>query len=112
MITLGSTQFLNWADSKIENTLHRQLMCVESIHEKKVINADENKKDGTFKGRLFYAIITNQRTKMNTFYFSQANSEEARSVARGLPLFIRDYLKLKATYFCNSDEMAKCLEGE
>ena len=115
-ITLGGLQLLNWADSKMENTLHRQLMCVESIHEKKVVNAsnndDKNKKGETFKGRLFYAIITNQRTKMNTFYFSQANSDEARSVARGLPLFIRDYFKLKASYFCNSDEMTKCLEGE
>ena len=24
-ITLGGTQILNWADSKMENTLHRQL---------------------------------------------------------------------------------------
>ena len=37
IITLGGTQILNWADSKMENTLHRQLMCVESIHDKSVL---------------------------------------------------------------------------
>ena len=93
-VNIGGSQILNWADNKMENTMHRQLMLVESIYEKNVIN---NKSEGetktkskknSFKGRLFYAIITNQRTKMTTFYFSKANSEEARSVARALPFFI------------------------
>ena len=65
-ITLGGTQFLNWADTKMEHTLHRQLMCVESIYNKKVVRLDtSNKKDksDTFKGRLFYTIIPNQKRK-------------------------------------------------
>ena len=54
-------------------------MCVQSIYNKKVVKLDtSNKKDksDTFKGRLFYAIIPNQKTKMTTYYFSRANSEE------------------------------------
>ena len=49
---------------------------------------------------------------MTTFYCSNANTDEARSVARGLPLFIRDHYKLKPSYFCGSDEITKFLEGE
>ena len=67
-VTIGGTQILNWADDKLEKTLHRQLMQVESIHDKKVIMKDKegenqkNKDNNRFKGRLFYAIIPNQRT--------------------------------------------------
>ena len=62
-------------------------MCVESIYDKIVIkNAkDKDKTKNSFKGRLLYAIIPNQRTKMTTFYYLHANSDEARSVSRGLP---------------------------
>ena len=86
-VTIGGTQILNWADDRMENTMHRQLMLVESIYDKNVINKKSeetgkfNRKKNSFKGRLFYAIITNQRNKSITFYFSKANSEEARSVA-------------------------------
>ena len=68
-ITLGGTQVLNWADSKMENTFHRQLMGVESIFNKTVItNVNAKGKDKiTFRGRLFYAIIPNQKTKITTF---------------------------------------------
>ena len=110
-ITLGGTQILNWADSKKENTLHRQLMCVESIHDKFVLGHHDAPKT-TFKGRLFYAIAPNQRTKMVTYYFSTANYDEASSVAHGLPLFIKDHFKLKPSFFCGSDDIAICLEGE
>ena len=115
-ITLGGTQILNWADSKMENTLHRQLMCVESIFNKTVVKSGRDNTNGkdksTFKGRLFYAIIPNQKTKMTTFYFSHANMDEARSVARALPLFIKDYFKIKPSYFCSSEVITDCLEGE
>ena len=115
-ITIGGTQILNWADSKMENTLHRQLMCVESIYDKTVVKSgrtnDNGKDKSTFKGRLFYAIIPNQKTKMTTFYFSQANCDEARGVARGLPLFIKDHFRLEPSYFCSSDAITSCLEGE
>ena len=111
-ITLGGTQILNWTNKKKETTLHRQLMCVESIYNKTVVRHDKDKKQNTFKGRLFYAIIPNQKTKLTTFYFSSANTDEARSVATGLPLFIRDHFKIKPSFFCGSDEVTKCLEGE
>ena len=45
-------------------------------------------------------------------YFSKANSDEARSVARGMPLFIRDHFKLEPTFFCGSNEIAECMEGD
>ena len=108
-IQLTGVQVLNWADDKKESTLHRELMLVESITEKKVVKSDGTEK---FKGRLFYAIIPNQRNKSVTFYFSKANSEEARSVARGLPLFIRDHFKLEPSFFCGSNEIAECMEGD
>ena len=97
-ITLVGTHILNWTDKKLETSLHRQLMCIESICEKKVVCHDNDKKQNTFKGRLFYAVIPNQKTKLTTYYFLSANTDEARSVARGLPLFIRDYFKLKPTF--------------
>ena len=108
-ITLGGTQILNWADGQMENTLHKELMLVESIYEKTVIKSNGNTK---FKGRLFYSIIPNQKNKMTTFHFSNANADEARSVARALPLFIRDYYKLEPTFFCDTNEVTSCLEGE
>ena len=48
---------------------------------------------------------------MITFYFSKANSEEARSVARALPFFIRDHFKLEPGYFSGSEAITKCHEG-
>ena len=66
-ITLGGTQILNWADSKMENTLHRQLMCVESIFNKTVVKSGRDNTNGkdksTFKGRLFYTIIPYKKQK-------------------------------------------------
>ena len=108
-ITLGGSQILNWADADMVNTLHRELMLVESIYDKTVVKKTGNIK---FKGRLFYAIIPNQRTKMTTYYYSSGNAEEARSVARALPLFIRDYFKLEPTFFCETNEVSTCLQGE
>ena len=34
-ITLGGTQILNWRDAEMENTLHHDLMMIESIYEKR-----------------------------------------------------------------------------
>ena len=93
--TIDGVNVTNWADGNKEYTLHRQLMAVESIYDKTVINSKSKKK---FRGRLFYAIVPNQRNKSVTFYFSKANAQEARGVARGLPLFIRDYFKLDPAF--------------
>jgi len=49
VITAG-IQILNWADSKNQNTLHRPLMLVESIHTKTVVKVFGNTE---FKGRFF-----------------------------------------------------------
>ena len=108
-ITITGIQILNWADKHKEYTLHRELMQVESINEKKVINSNGT---SNFKGRLFYAIVPNQKRKSVEFYFSKANAEEARSVANALPLFIRDYFKLEPSFFCSSDCLAEALAGD
>ena len=84
-------------------------MLIQSITDKKVIKSGGTEK---FRGRLFYAIIPNQKKKLVTFYFSKVNSEETRSIARGMPLFIRDHYKLESTFFCGSNEVAECMEGE
>ena len=68
-ISVGGIQILNWTDATLETTLHRQLMSIESITEKKVIRHATDAKAKTFKDRLFYAIVPNQKNKTTTFYF-------------------------------------------
>ena len=68
-------------------------------------------KEKNFKGRLFYAIVPNRDTKCITFYFTKANALEGRGVARGLPLFIRDYCKLDPAFFCSSEALTDAMEG-
>ena len=99
----------NWANSKKNSTLLRELMSVESITKKHIIKA---KKPTTFLGRLFYAIIPNNEQKSVTFHFTKANASEGRSVARGLPLFIRDYFRLEPAFFCTSAALTEALEGD
>ena len=36
-ISLGGSQILNWADADMVNTLHRELMLVESTYDKTVV---------------------------------------------------------------------------
>ena len=104
---ITGVQLCNWSNLEKTSTLLRDLMEVESIIEKKVI---KSKKATTFKGRVFYAIIPDKRSF--TFYFTKANYHEGRSIARGLPLFIRDYFKLDPAFFCSSGSIAQALEGE
>ena len=80
-------------------------MSIESIYEKHTGTGD------FFKGRLFYAVITNSRTKSITFYCTKEFFKEGREVARGLPLFIRDHFKLDPTFFCSSDIVTESLQG-
>ena len=89
------------------STLLRDLIKVESIIEKKVI---KGKNTTTFRGRGFHAIIPNKNTV--TFYYTRANFNEGRSIARGLPLFIRDHFQLDPTFCCASEALTSTLEGE
>ena len=79
--TISGVEITSWAEGTKQHTMHRQLMTVESIYEKEIANSKTKKK---FKGRLFYAIVPNKKAKTTSFYFSKANAEEARSVARCL----------------------------
>ena len=98
----------NWANSKKTTTLLRELMAVESITEKQIL---KGKKTTKFKGRLFYAIIPNNTDKTIKFHFTKANAREGRSVARGLPCFIKDYFQLDPAFFCTSDALSESLAG-
>ena len=100
-------QLCNWSDSDRTSTLHKSLMDVQSIVEKTVVKGEKTTK---FKGRVFYAIIPNKNSY--TFYYTRANSDEGRSIARGLPLFIRDYFKLDPAFFCTSDAITSALAGD
>ena len=40
-ITVSGIQILNWCDSQKQNTLHRQLILIESIHTKIVVKNGE-----------------------------------------------------------------------
>ena len=53
-IQISGVQILNWADDKMQNTLHRELMMVESITPKKLSNLRLTSKDDYFM--LFYQI--------------------------------------------------------
>ena len=108
-ITISGIQVSNWADKTNKLTFLRELMGIESIHEKKVI---KGKSSTSFKGRLYYGIIPDSISKTVTFYCSRANYMEGRSVARGLPLFIRDYFKLEPDFFCSSEALTDALNGD
>ena len=107
--TITGIEITSWAEDTKCHTMHRQLMTVESIYEKEVANSKSKKK---FKGRLFYAIVPNKKSRSTTFYYSRANADEARSVARCLPLFIRDHFKLEPSFYCSSDAVTSALEGK
>ena len=100
-------QLCNWSNSSKTSTLLRDLMEVESITSKKIM---KGKSTTSFKGRVFYSIIPDKNS--STFYYTRANFNEGRSIARGLPLFIRDHFKLDPAFFCSSDTLTTALEGE
>ena len=106
--TVTGIQILNWADKNKETTLHCKLMGIESVNFKTVIKKSGNTK---FKGRHFYAIIPNHKRKNVTFYSSKANAEEARSVAQGMTIFIKDHFKLDTSFFCSSELFTTAEEG-
>ena len=81
--TVSDVQITSWAEGTNQITVHLQRMTVGSIYKKEVANSKSKKK---LKGRLFYAIVPNHKTKTIDFYFSQANAEEEQSVARCLAL--------------------------
>ena len=107
--TIHGVQLNNWASRNKDKTLLHELMCTESITDKKII---KGKKSTTFKGRLFYAIIPDKVMKSVTFYYSRANYFEGRSVARGLPLFIKDHFLLDPAFFCTSEAITDALDGD
>ena len=107
--TISGVRMNNWANSTITSTLLQSLMAVESITDKKVLNTKSAK---VFKGRLFYVIIPNKRDKYVTSYYTCANYDEGRSVARGLPLFIKDFSKIDPVFFCDSGFLAESFQGE
>ena len=107
--TIYGAQLNNWASSSKTETLLEVLMKVESITSKKVIKGKSTK---TFRGRLFYAIIPDKSSRSITFYYTKANSSEGRSVARALPLFIRDFFKLPPDFFCDGDFIQSSTDGE
>ena len=100
----------NWFDKEKQYTLLRRLMMVESLYEKAIVKKSATKK--SWKGRLFYAIIPNSVTKQVTFYYSNANYIEGRSVARGLPCFIKESLLLDPSFYCSSQFLSEALLGE
>ena len=107
--TIHGVGLNNWANSERNSTLLRELMAVESITKKQII---KTKKTTTFLGRLFYAIIPNNDQRSVTFHFTKANASEGRSVARGLPHFIRDHFGLEPDFFCTSAAMTEAMDGD
>ena len=55
--------------------------------------------------------LFHRTTKNVAFYYYGVNSIEVKSVARCLPLFIRDIFKLKPAFFCSSYFLTEALMG-
>jgi hypothetical protein len=89
-------------------TMMEALMAVESITEKTV---ERNGKSKSFKGRLFYSILTDKEADSCTFTYFAVNEKEAQGVANGLPLFIEDFFDMEATTFCRSAFVAEAKNG-
>ena len=98
----------NWFDSKKEITLLQKLMSLDSITEKVIGMGKDQRK---FYGRLFYAIVYSKDTRSASFYFLPSNRDEARSVAIGLALFIRDEFGLDPCFYCKSDTYYEATRG-
>ena len=85
-------------------------MLVKSLYDKAIVKKSTSQK--SWKGRLFYAIIPNSQSKQVTFYFSNANYIEGRSMAKGLPCFIKESLFLDPSFYCSSQFLSDALLGE
>ena len=57
-------------------------------------------------------FLPNSASKSVTFYFTKANLSEGRSVARGLPLFVRDHYNLDPGHFFNGDFLLETESGK
>ena len=84
-------------------------MMVESLYDKQLSTSKKSK--ATFKGRLFYAIIPYLKSNKATFYYTAANYGEGRSVARGLPRFIKSYFGLDPKFYCSSEFLTSAKQG-
>ena len=107
--TISGLNLNNWYDKQKKETLLRNLMTIESIYSKTVATS---KKNSGFKGRLFYSIIPNSKTKSVTFYYSSANYQEGESVARAIACFIKESLELDPSFYCSYNLVAEGLNGE
>lgn len=105
---LSSVCLLNLVNEDNDTTLMEALMTVESITEKTV---ERNGKSKSFKGRLFYSILTDKEADSCTFTYFAVNEKEAQGVANGLPLFIEDFFDLEAATFCRSAFVAEAKNG-
>lgn len=61
-----------------------------------VVNIKSKKKFHVF---LIYGIVPNQCSRSLTFYFSRANTEEARGVSRCISLFLEIILNFNQLFF-------------
>ena len=107
--TVYGINISNWSNAEKSSTLLEELIKVESIKEKTVIRGKATKK---FFGRLFYAIIPNKKHKSVEFYYTKANSSEGSSVARAIPLFIRDFYKKAPEFYCDGTSIQAAMEGD
>ena len=99
-------------DKKITTTLAQALTEIQSIHVKQGVTRD---KILSFYGNLFYAIVPNYETNHTTFQYLPSNEEEAESVLKALPLFVKEHFqvsKLQAESYCRSKHITKALNGQ
>ena len=88
------------------------LLKVQSIVSKQGIKRD---KIISFYGNVFYSAITNAETNNTTFQYLAVNENEATSILRAFPLFIRDYFKInekEATHYCRSSLTTSAKNGQ
>ena len=91
-------------------TLVELLLGVESIVPKTVVTSKTTK---TYNGKVFYAAITDLESNVTTFQFQEYNEQEATSILRALPLFIRDHFGFKnGKKLCRSSHVVAAMKGQ
>ena len=107
----ASIRYMNTENESVSSSLLEALLNVKSINPKTVI---QNNKQSEFYGKVFYAAITNAETNQTTFQFPAYNENEASSILRALPLFLRDFFQLDitTTQYCRSQHLAAAMNGE
>ena len=91
-------------------TLIERVLNVESIVPKMVVTSKET---SSYKGKVFYAAVTDYESNQTTFQYQEYNEQEATSILRALPLFLQDHFGIKKEQtLCRSAHRVAASNGQ